>query len=582
MFPNTNLTRFGNPHALDTPHHRALRTTPLLLMHVVAADTQPVTAISPWMLCAQILAGLGLFFVGIKLLRDNLKQVTGPRFRQVLGKVSQYNLLSALWGALTGFVTQSGRVTALLLSSLIAGGAMTVRQALPMVVWSNVGCSFIVITAILPVNLLVLMVIGLGGICFAYEYPKQSKHLYSSLFGLALFMYGLGQIKLNSQDLMNLPAVHGAITFLHHFEPAAFLFGLGITLIVQSHMGIILLVIALAAAGTFNLPELALIIYGAHLGSSLVTWLFSITSFQGSARQTLMGQVLYNIVGVAIFIPLHIIERNTHIPLTLWLVRQSSDFVPLQAGLLTILFNVVTSSVLMLAYPLYLRMVENLYPAHVHEELAKPKFISDAYRDQPDAGIDLAQKEYLRLLNRLPLILDTLRDTTHHPGHDEHHSQVSPEGYHEAFTQVASQLSDYTGSLFANEVTPASADRLMNLRSRIAILQAVEEDLHKLATQLQTQTGLVNLRATLVEGLDTVLLTLIAAAQTTDPTELDMLRAITADKGSLIKSLRERHIAAEARSTPEDRIAMLDAGNLFERTIWSIGRLANLMAPQNT
>jgi phosphate:Na+ symporter len=534
--------------------------------------------ISPGLIFAQILAGLGLFFVGIKLLRDNLKQVTGPRFRHVLAKVSQSSLLSALWGALTGFVTQSGRVTALLLSSLIAAGTMTVRQALPMVVWSNVGCSAIVITAILPVNLLVLMVIGLGGICFAYEYPKQSKHLYSSLFGLALFMYGLGQIKLNSQELINLPVISGVITFLHKFEPAAFLFGLVITLIVQSHMGIILLVIALAAAGTFSLPEVALIIYGSHLGSSLVTWLFSIGSFQGSARQALMGQVFYNIVGVAIFIPLHTIERTTEIPLVLALVRHASDYVPIQAALLTILFNVVTSSLLILVYPLYLRLVESLYPAPVHEELSKPRYISDAYLQEPEAALELAEKEHLRLLYRLPLYLDSLRDSTHHAQHTEHHPQLGLQGQHEAFTLVSSYLSDYTAALIATHPAAQTTDRIMNLRARTAILQAIEEDLYTLTLQLQDQKpsgSLSALRTTLVEGLDTVLLTLIAAVA--DPDELAMLQALTTDKSSLIKSLREKHISPQAGSTPQDRIAMLDAGNLFERTIWSIGRMASLM-----
>jgi phosphate:Na+ symporter len=557
-----------------------LSTSALFAQVVVPEMHQPISA---WLLCAQILAGLGLFFVGIKLLRDNLKQVTGPRIRQVLGKVSENNLLSAFWGVLTGFVTQSGRVTALLLSSLIAAGTMTVRQGLPMVIWSNVGCSFIVITAILPVNLLVLMVIGLGGICFAYEYPKQSKHLYSSLFGLALFMYGLGQIKLYSQDLISLPIVSSLITFLHKFEPIAFFFGLVITLVVQSHMGIILLVIALAAAGTFNLPEVALIIYGAHLGSSLVTWLFSITSFQGSARQSIMGQVLYNVVGVGIFLPLHIIERNFDFPLVLWLVRQASDIVPIQAAIITILFNLVTASLLMLVYPLFLRLVESLYPAQVHEELAKPKFISDAYIQEPDAALELAEKEHQRLLYRLPLYLDTLRDTTHHAAHTEHHPELGLAGQHDAFTQVSSFLSDYTAALVATHPATQTTDRIMNLRARTAILQAIEEDLHTLTLQLQDQSpsgALASLRTTLVEGLDTVLLTLVASVA--DPDELAMLRAITADKSSLIKSLREKHISPQAGATPQERIAMLDTGNLFERTIWSIGRLASLMESKST
>jgi phosphate:Na+ symporter len=54
-----------------------------------------------------IFAGLGLFFVGIKLIGTNLKQLTGRWFRRMIAAATRNPIASALVGMLSGALTQS-------------------------------------------------------------------------------------------------------------------------------------------------------------------------------------------------------------------------------------------------------------------------------------------------------------------------------------------------------------------------------------------------------------------------------------------------------------------------------------------
>ena len=49
-----------------------------------------------------LIAGLGLFFFGIKTLTTHLQELTGRRFRRLLDRSTRNPLLSAVGGALLG------------------------------------------------------------------------------------------------------------------------------------------------------------------------------------------------------------------------------------------------------------------------------------------------------------------------------------------------------------------------------------------------------------------------------------------------------------------------------------------------
>ena len=75
----------------------------------------------------QIFAGLGLFFVGVKLLHQNLKQMSGNRIKAIIDRGSKTLLSSIFCGIGAGFLTQSARALYLITASLVSVELLSVR-----------------------------------------------------------------------------------------------------------------------------------------------------------------------------------------------------------------------------------------------------------------------------------------------------------------------------------------------------------------------------------------------------------------------------------------------------------------------
>ncbi|MGA0164814.1 MAG: Na/Pi cotransporter family protein, partial [Bdellovibrionota bacterium] len=54
-----------------------------------------------------ILAGLGLFFIGVRFISNNLRLMAGRGFRAIMSRLTQNTYLSSLIGVVAGGITQS-------------------------------------------------------------------------------------------------------------------------------------------------------------------------------------------------------------------------------------------------------------------------------------------------------------------------------------------------------------------------------------------------------------------------------------------------------------------------------------------
>ena len=102
---------------------------------------------------ADIVAGLGLFFIGVRSIGTNMKQMTGARFRRWVAWATGHHLSAALVGTAAGIVTQSSNAVTFISVSLVTSGMITLRRALPIVAWANVGTALLVFLATLDIHI---------------------------------------------------------------------------------------------------------------------------------------------------------------------------------------------------------------------------------------------------------------------------------------------------------------------------------------------------------------------------------------------------------------------------------------------
>lgn len=86
-----------------------------------------------------ILAGLGLFFVGMEMLTSSLRNLAGRTVQQSIGRYASSIPLGFLWGAIGGAITQSTSVATFIIIGLLVARMIEVRNALPMIIGANIG-----------------------------------------------------------------------------------------------------------------------------------------------------------------------------------------------------------------------------------------------------------------------------------------------------------------------------------------------------------------------------------------------------------------------------------------------------------
>jgi phosphate:Na+ symporter len=525
------------------------------------------------------LAGLGLLFVGIKMVTRSLSAMAADRLRHGIERVSRKPALAILFGALTGFVTQSGRTTALIMASFAEAGLIKTGRALLVVLWSNFGCTLVIFAAIFPIRLFVLFLLAVAGASVAFERPKSFVNASSAIFGLAVMLFGLQMMSAAAASLTGFPWFSAALHVMKLSFVFAFLVGLALTVLVQSHLAVVLIAISLCAKGMFDFEQTLMVIYGAQAGAGVITLLTGLR-FRGRPRQVIMAQVLYNLCGVVLFLAVFTIGHAAtggEDPMG-WFTRKVARFPGAQAAAAALIFNTVTPLVLSLALPAFRALCAHLAPPSGDEDLALPQFLRGEIDDNVLAILVLAEQEQLRLLRRLPAYCAALREQPN--GQTSEAAPLpSPKVQHEAFSSVSAHIARFHRALMSRPMSHEDTEWLLNQQKRQEVLNAMEDACHELWTACEgTRQEALSLRQNVVEALDLLLITTIEAMANGDRDELHLLDVMTNNHGATMERVRKKHLSLSEDLQADERDRVLLITSIFERAAWSLRRFGALLS----
>ena len=518
------------------------------------------------------LAGVGLLFFGIKMITGNLSAMAGDQLRRGMELVSHRTGVAVLFGVLTGFVTQSGRTTSFLMASFVQAGLIEARRALPVVLWSNFGCAIVIFAAIFPIYLFALFLLAAAGVSIAFERPKSLLNASSATFGLALMLFGLQMMSSSAALLTQYQWFSVALHFVEMSTVFAFLIGMALTLVAQSHLAIMLIAVSFATKGILNFDQTLMVIYGAQAGASLITLATGI-HFRGQPRQVVMAQVLYNLCGVALFLTIYIGGRILvgDDPMT-WATHKLAMSAGAQAALAAAIFNAVTPLLLTAVLPEFQKLCARLSPPWREEALARPQFLREEIGENAVATLMLAEQEQLRLLRRLPSYCASLRDDA---AVDD---GPSPIAQHEAFAQVGRHIDRFQRALMSRQMTHEDTEWLLNQQKRQELLNSIEDACFDFWKSSKSVSSTVEpLRETMVEALDLLLLSAIEAMSKHDQDELDLFEILTRNSDVTMERVRKKYLAVSDQLQPDQRNYILQVTNTFERAAWSLRRFCALL-----
>ena len=152
-----------------------------------------------------ILGGVGLLFVGMWLLSENLKVLVGPRLRMLASRLANNRFAGFGWGTLAGAITQSSPAVTFITISMLRSGLISPQQGYPIALGAQLGVGLILFIVTVDIRVVALFGLGVGGIVITRLNRDGYRELGAMLFGVAALLFGLVLIKESAAPLADQP-----------------------------------------------------------------------------------------------------------------------------------------------------------------------------------------------------------------------------------------------------------------------------------------------------------------------------------------------------------------------------------------
>jgi len=252
----------------------------------------------------RLLAGTGVFLVGVYLLTANIEQLATGKIKELFGKTADKRLVNVGVGAAATALIQSSGVTTVLIVGFVNVGVMNLYQAAAMIMGANIGTTVTAQIAALsafPITTCIQILV-FAGIMMNMACKKDAlKKTGLILAGLGLIFVGLALMS----DAMkaNRDVIQGVFETVSN-PLLLVLAGVALTALVQSSSAITSVIIAMSVAGLTiggGGNEVLYIILGTNIGSC-VTALMSSATAGANARRAGLIHLMFNTLGSAVFL----------------------------------------------------------------------------------------------------------------------------------------------------------------------------------------------------------------------------------------------------------------------------------------
>ncbi|MCA0212263.1 MAG: Na/Pi cotransporter family protein [Proteobacteria bacterium] len=250
-----------------------------------------------------LLAAIALLVWGTHLVRTGILRVFGANLRNVLAHSISNRYAAAISGIGVTALVQSSTATALIVSSFVGQGLVTLPLALAVMLGADVGTSLMAVVFSFDLSWLSPLFIFAGVVLFISRQSTNVGRFGRILIGLGLMLLALRLVTASTEVLTQAPAVKALLASLASDLLLEITMGAVLAVVSYSSLAIVLLTATLAASGVIPLDVALGLVLGANLGSGLLAVLTTAKSTV-EVRQVPMGNFVFKVLGILIAAPL--------------------------------------------------------------------------------------------------------------------------------------------------------------------------------------------------------------------------------------------------------------------------------------
>ena len=293
-----------------------------------------------WMNVVSLLGGLSLFLFGMKVMGEGLEKAAGSRLKRLLEMVTHNRVLAMLAGLVITAVIQSSSATTVMVVGFVNAGLLSLTQAVGVIMGANIGTT--VTSLMLSVKLDFGALFACIGLVLSVA-PKKMPALRQTgivLTGLGVLFVGMDFMSAAMSPLRDWQLFRDAMTHIDN-PVLGILVGALVTAVLQSSSASVGILQALAGEGLIPLRGAMFILFGQNIGTC-VTALIACAGANATAKRAAVVHLLFNVIGALMFTVLVCV-----LPIADWMVAFAPDNLRLQIAMTHVMFNVVTTMLLL-------------------------------------------------------------------------------------------------------------------------------------------------------------------------------------------------------------------------------------------
>jgi phosphate:Na+ symporter len=513
---------------------------------------------------ATMVAGIGLFFSGIKILSSSMKNLASQKLRLLIAKWTQNPFMAAFWGFASGGITQSSSNTIFILVGLVHGRLISVRNSLPVIIWSNVGTTLLIFLVAFNIKLAILILVGFGGIFYGFDKGSRRETVYNALFGISILLFGFQLLKSGSQPFAQMEFIRGMFLYSKDSFIISVLIGIFLRVIIHSSATIAVLIMTLSHAGLIGLDQVILMIVSMSFGEAIVLGLMS-SNLKGVSKQIIIFKVIESISTSLLLLIVLSVEFHWNLPIIRSLILAASSNIEQQTAIAFLIFR--TAPVLFLSFlynPIYALLVR-LSPPTTEEDLSKTSFITEQSLSDITTALILAENEQVGIFERFSQSIDNIRTEQ---GIELMHDFTV---IHKSNIFLLSEIDVYLKRIIHFNLSRSNSEVYVLLQNRQTLLKSIDETIFnfvKMINNHQITDGLNNLIQNSTESLHVNFITAVEATKSKEQFDIEILLKITEDKGPLMEQVRKFHLSDDQKLSPIDKSFLLDVTDHYQRTVW--------------
>lgn len=519
---------------------------------------------------ATIGAGIGLFFSGIKILSNSMKNLASHRFRLLIAKWTSNPLLAAFWGFVSGMITQSSSNTVFILVGLVRGGLISVRAALPVIVWSSVGTTVLIFLVAINIKLGILILVCFSGVFFGIDKGSRRESLYAALFGVSLLLFGFQELKSGSTPFAQMEFIRNIFQYAKDSYIITVLIGAVLRLLIHSSTTIAVLIMTISHSGLIGLDQVMLMIFSMNFGEALSLFLMS-SNIKGVSKQIVIFKVVESVIAAVLLLAISFFEIGTQIPLIKHLVSSLGINIEQQTAFSFLILKSVPVLILSFFYnPIY-RLLVKFSPPTDEEDLSETKFITERSLSDVSTALILVENEQIRIFERFSKYIDNIRSEK------ETDLLYDFTTIRNANNHIICEIDSYLKNIVNLNLSSSNSEIYVLLQNRQTLLKSIDETVFIFVSTIfdsKLSDGLDKLIQNSTESLHVNFVTAFEATKSKDEFDVGILLKITSDRGALMEKIRKYHLSEDQGLNQGEKVVLLYITDLFQRTIWLLNSWA--------